>query len=74
MKDKSASTGTKISDLLKEVRRKVKLSHHQDDLVKQQSVMTGLCEDEERIAEPSNQCSFKGNESQGILVAMTEQQ
>ena len=72
MKDKSASTGTKISELLKEVRRKVKLSHHQDDLVKQQSVMTGLCADEERIVEPSAQCSFKGNESLGILVAMTE--
>ena len=42
--------------------------------MKQQSLMTGLCADEERIAEPSAQCSFKGNESPGILVAMTEQQ
>ena len=74
LKDKSASTRTKISDLLKEVRRKVKLSHHQDDLVKQQSLMTGLCADEERIAEPSAQSSFKGNESPRIPVAMIEQQ
>ena len=72
LKDKSASSRTKISELLKEVRRKVKLSHHQDDLVKQQSVMTGLCADEERIAEPLAQCSFKGNESPGIPIAITE--
>ena len=73
LKDKSASTGTKISELLKQVQRKVKLSHHQDGLVKQQSVMTGLCADEERIAEPSTKCSFEGNESPGVPVTMKEQ-
>ena len=36
--------------------------------------MIGLCAYEERIAEPSTQCIFKGNESPGIPVAMTERQ
>ena len=36
--------------------------------------MIGLCADEERIVEPSSQCSFKGNESPGIPVTMIEQQ
>ena len=41
--------------------------------MKQQSVMTTLCADEEKIAEPSTQCNFEGDESPGILVTMTEQ-
>ena len=73
LKDNSASTETKISELLKEVRRKLNLIHHQDDLMKQQSVMTSLCADEERIAEPSTKYSFEGNESSGVPVTMTEQ-
>ena len=73
LKVNSASTETKISELLKEVRRKVNFSHHQDDLMKQQSVMTSLCADEEKIAEPSTQCSFEGKESPGVPITMTEQ-
>ena len=60
LKANSISTETEILELLKEVRRKVNFSHHQDDLMKQQSVMTSLCADEENIAEPSIQCSFEG--------------
>ena len=74
MKDNSASTETKISELLKEVRKKVNLSHHHDDLMKQQLVMIGLCADEERIAKPSTKCSFEGNESPGVPITMTEQE
>ena len=42
--------------------------------MKQQSRMIGLCTDEEKIAEPSTQCSFEVNESPGVPVTMTEQQ
>ena len=42
--------------------------------MKQQSVMTSLCADEENIVEPSTQCSFEGNESPGVPVTMIEQQ
>ena len=42
--------------------------------MKQQSVMTTLCADVEKIAEPSNQCNFEGNESLGVPIIMTEQQ
>ena len=42
--------------------------------MKQQSIMTSLCPDEERIAEPSTKCSFEGNESPGVPVTMTEKQ
>ena len=42
--------------------------------MKQQSVMTGLCAEEERIAEPSTKCSFEGNESPGVPITMTEKQ
>ena len=69
-KDKSALTETKISDLLKEVRKKVTLDHHQDDLMKRHSVMTTFCAEEEKIAEPSAQCIFEVNESPGVLVTM----
>ena len=41
--------------------------------MKQQSVMTTLCANEEKIAEPSTQCNFEGNESPGVPVIMTEQ-
>ena len=74
MKDNSASTDTKILELLKEVRRKVNLNHHWDDLRKQQSMTTGLCVDEENITEPSTQCNFEGNESPAVPVNMTEQE
>ena len=46
LKDKSALTETKISELLKEVQRKVTLGRHQDDLMKQHSVMTSFCVEE----------------------------
>ena len=49
--------------MLKEVRRKVFLHHHQDDSMKQHSVMTSFCAEEEKITEPSAQCSFEVNES-----------
>ena len=42
--------------------------------MKHQSVMTSLCVDEERIAKPSTQCSFEGNESPGVPITMTEKQ
>ena len=69
-----ASTETKISELLKEVRRKVTLDHHLDDLMKQHSVMASFCVEEENIAEPLAQCIFEVNESPGVPVTMTEQQ
>ena len=50
LKDKLALTETKILELLKEVQRKVTLDHHQDDLMKQHSVMTSFCAKEEIIA------------------------
>ena len=74
LKDKSALTETKISKLLKEVRKKVALDHHQDDLMKQHSVMTTFCAEEEQIAEPLAQCSFEVNESPRVPVTMTEKQ
>ena len=36
--------------------------------------MTTLCADEEKIAEPSNQCNFEGDESPRVPVTMTKQQ
>ena len=72
LKDKSSLTETKISELLKEVLRKVTLGHHQDDLMKQHSIMTSFCAEEEKIAKPSAQCSFEVNESPRAPVTMTE--
>ena len=73
-KDKSALTETKISEMLKEVRRKVVLDHHQDGSMKQHSVMTSFCAEEEKIAETSSQCIFEVNESPGVPVTMIEKQ
>ena len=42
--------------------------------MKQHSVMTSFCAKEEKITEPSAQCSFEVNESPGVPVTMTEQQ
>ena len=42
--------------------------------MKQQSVMTTLGADVEKIIEPSTQCNFRGDEYQGVLVTMTEKQ
>ena len=42
--------------------------------MKQHSVMTSFCAEEERIAEPSAQCIFEVNESPGVPVTITEQQ
>ena len=42
--------------------------------MKQQSMMTSLCVDEEKIVEPSTQCSFEGKESLGVPITMIEQQ
>ena len=36
--------------------------------------MTSFCAEEEKIAEPSSQCSFKVHESPRVLVTMTEKQ
>ena len=66
----SASTEIKILEQLKDVQIKSNLSHQQHDLMKQQSVMTTLCADEEKIAEASTQCNFEGNESPGVPVIM----
>ena len=74
MKVNPPSTNIKISEHLEGVQRKVNLSYQQDDLMKQQSMMTTLYADEEKIAEPSNQCNFEGNESPRVPVIMTEQQ
>ena len=70
LKDMSVLTKTKILELLKEVQRKVVLDHHQDDSMKQHSVMTSFCAEKEKIAEASAQCSFEVNESLGAPVAM----
>ena len=37
-------------------------------------MMTTLYAYEEKIAEPSTQCNFEGNESPGVPVIVTEQQ
>ena len=42
--------------------------------MKQHSVMTTFCAEEENIAEMSPQCSFEVNESPGAPVTMTKQQ
>ena len=42
--------------------------------MKQQSMMTTLYADEEKIAEPSTQCNFERNESSGVPVTMMEQE
>ena len=42
--------------------------------MKQHLVMTSFCAEEERIAEPSAQCSFEVKETPGVPVTMTEQQ
>ena len=46
LKDKSVLIETKISQLLKEVQRKVTLYHRQDELMKQHSIMTSFCAEE----------------------------
>ena len=60
--------------MLIEVRRKLVLKHHQDDSMKQHSVITSFCAEKEKIAEPLAQCSFEVNESPGDPIAMIEQQ
>ena len=70
MKVISASTEIKISDQLQDVQIKANLSYQQYDLMKKKSVMTTLCVDEEKIAEPPTQCNFEGNESPGVPVIM----
>ena len=42
--------------------------------MKQHSVMTSFCAEEEKIAKPSAQCSFEVNESPRAPEDMTEQQ
>ena len=42
--------------------------------MKQQSMMTTLYADEEKIAEPLTQCKFEHDESLGVPITMTEQQ
>ena len=73
LKVNSPSTKTKISENLKDVQRKANISYQQDDLMKQQSMMTTLYADEEKIAKPSTQCNFKGDESRGVPMTMKEQ-
>ena len=64
----------KISEHLEDVQRKANLSYQQADLMKQQSMMTTLYADEEKIVEPSTQCNFQGNESPGVPAIMIEKQ
>ena len=70
--DKLAFIETKISEIFKEVWKKVILDHHQDDSKKQHSIITSFCAKKEKVAEPSAQCSFEVNESPRAPVAMTE--
>ena len=70
LEDKLAVTETKISEIFKEVRKKVILDHHQDDSNKQHSVISSLCAKKGRVAEPSTQCSVEVNEYSGVPVAM----
>ena len=42
--------------------------------MKQNSIMTSFCAEEEKIVEPSAQCSFEVNESPGVPITMTKQQ
>ena len=72
LEDKLAFTETKISEIFKEVRKKVILHHHQDDSKKQYSVISSLCVEKGRVTETSTQCSVEVNEYSGIHVAMTE--
>ena len=74
MKVNSPSKNIKISEHLEYVQGKANLRYQQDDLMKQQSMMTTLCADEEKVVEPSTQCNFEGNESPGVPVIMTKQQ
>ena len=71
LKVNSASTEIKILEQLEDVQRKANLSHQRNDFMKQQSVMTTLCADVEKIAKPSNQCNFEGDESPGVPITMT---
>ena len=49
--DKLAFTETKISDIFKEVQKKVILDQHQDDLKKQHLVVSRFCANKGRVAE-----------------------
>ena len=71
--NKSAFTETKISEIFKEVRKKVISDHHQEDSKKQHSVISSFCAEKEKVADPSAQCSVEVNESLGVPVAMTKQ-
>ena len=50
--DKLAFIETKISEIFKEVRKKVILDHHQDDSKKQHSVISSFCAEKEKVVEP----------------------
>ena len=57
--NKLAFTETKISEIFEEVRKKVILDHHQDDLKKQHSVISSFCAENRRVIEQSTQCSVE---------------
>ena len=71
--NKLAFTKTKISKIFEEVRKKVILYQHQDDLKKQHSVISSFCAKKGRVAEQSNQCSVEVKKYSEVPVAMTEQ-
>ena len=71
--DKLAFTETKISEMLKEVRKKVVFDHHHHDSMEQHLVITSFCAEKEKVAKPSAQCSFEVNEFPWVPVAMTKQ-
>ena len=71
--DKLAFTETKILEIFKEVRKKVILDKHQDDLKKHHSVISIFFAEKGRVAEQSTQCSVEFKEYSGVPVAMTEQ-
>ena len=70
--NKLAFTETKISEIFEEVRKKVILDQHQDDLKKQHSVISSFCAKKGRVAEQSAQCSVEVKEYSEVPMAMTK--
>ena len=73
LENKSAFTETKISEIFEEVRKKVILDQHQNDLKKQHSVISSFCAEKGRVVEQSSQCSIEVKKISEVHVAMTEQ-
>ena len=71
--NKSVFTETKILEIFDEVRKKVILDQHQNDLKKQHSIISSSYAEKGRVAEQSSQCSIEAKEYSEIPVAMIEQ-